>query len=42
MALRPYVSPWMSDDLAMYREAVARFVDSEMVPQDAHDICPLV
>jgi acyl-CoA dehydrogenase len=35
-AIRPYVSPWMSDDLAMYREAVARFVDSEMVPQDAH------
>jgi acyl-CoA dehydrogenase len=33
---RPYISPWMSDDLAMYREAVARFVDSEMVPQDAH------
>jgi acyl-CoA dehydrogenase len=36
VALRPYVSPWMSDDLTMYREAVARFVDAEMVPQDAH------
>jgi acyl-CoA dehydrogenase len=26
---------WMDDDLAMYRQAVARFVDAEMVPHDA-------
>ena len=32
---KPYVSPWMDDDLAMYRQAVARFVDAEMVPHDA-------
>ncbi len=29
------VSPWMNDDLAIYREAVARFVEAEMVPHDA-------
>jgi acyl-CoA dehydrogenase len=33
--VKPYVSPWMDDDLAMYRQAVARFVDAEMVPHDA-------
>ena len=32
---RPYVSPWMDADLEMYREAVARFIDTEMVPHDA-------
>ena len=30
-----FVSPWMNDDLAMYRQTVARFVESEMLPQDA-------
>lgn len=29
------VSPWMNDELAMYRDSVARFVSSEMVPMDA-------
>jgi acyl-CoA dehydrogenase len=28
------VSAWMDDDLAMVRESVARFVESEMVPHD--------
>jgi acyl-CoA dehydrogenase len=35
VAVKPYVSPWMNDDLAMYREAVVRFVDTEMLPHDA-------
>ena len=30
-----YVSAWMNEDLAIYRESVARFVETEMVPQDA-------
>ena len=30
-----YVSAWMDEDLAIYRESVARFVETEMVPQDA-------
>jgi acyl-CoA dehydrogenase len=29
-----YVSPWMDDDLAMFRDAAARFVEAEMVPND--------
>ena len=29
------MSPWMNDELAMYRETVVRFVESEMVPHDA-------
>ena len=28
-------SPWMDDDLQMLRDAVARFAEAEMVPQDA-------
>ncbi len=28
-------SPWMTEELAIYREAVARFVESEMLPHDA-------
>lgn len=28
-------SPWMDDDLQMFRDAVARFAESEMLPQDA-------
>ena len=30
-----YVSPWMDEELGIYREAVARFVDTQMVPHDA-------
>ena len=30
-----YVSAWMNEDLAIYRESVARFVETEMVPHDA-------
>jgi acyl-CoA dehydrogenase len=29
-----YASPWMDEDLAIFRDSVARFVDAEMVPQD--------
>lgn len=29
------VSMWMTDELAMYRDNVARFVETEMVPMDA-------
>jgi len=29
-----YESPWMNEDLALFRENVARFVDTEMVPRD--------
>jgi acyl-CoA dehydrogenase len=29
-----YVSPWMDEDLTIFRDAVARFVDAEMVPHD--------
>lgn len=28
------VSPWMDEELALFRESVARFADSEMVPND--------
>ena len=31
----PYESPWMDDDLRLFRENVARFVETEMVPNDA-------
>ncbi len=29
------MSPWMNDELALYRESVVRFVESQMVPHDA-------
>ncbi|HXP64360.1 MAG TPA: acyl-CoA dehydrogenase family protein [Steroidobacteraceae bacterium] len=29
-----YASPWMDEDLTIFRDAVARFVDAEMVPND--------
>ena len=29
-----YASPWMDDDLAIFRDAVARFLESEMVPNE--------
>ena len=31
----PYESPWMDDDLRTFRETVARFLEAEMVPNDA-------
>lgn len=30
-----YSSPWMNEDLVIYRQAVARFVEGEMLPHDA-------
>ncbi len=33
--MRELVSGWMNDELTMHRAAVARFVDSEMMPNDA-------
>ena len=32
--MKPYESPWMDDDLRMLREAVSRFVETEMLPQE--------
>jgi acyl-CoA dehydrogenase len=29
-----YVSPWMNDELEMFRDAAARFVEAEMVPNE--------
>jgi acyl-CoA dehydrogenase len=29
-----HVSPWMNDELSIFREAAARFLDAEMVPND--------
>lgn len=29
-----YVSPWMDEDLAIFRESVSRFVETEMVPHE--------
>jgi acyl-CoA dehydrogenase len=34
-AMSDYISPWMSEDLTIYRQTVARFVEHEMVPHDA-------
>jgi acyl-CoA dehydrogenase len=33
--MQAYVSPWMDEDLSIFRDAAARFLDSEMVPNDA-------
>ena len=30
----PYVSPWMDADLELFRDAVSRFVEGEMVPHE--------
>jgi acyl-CoA dehydrogenase len=30
-----YASPWMDDDLAMFRDAAARFIEAEMIPHEA-------
>jgi acyl-CoA dehydrogenase len=32
--MNPYVSPWMDDELLMLRDAISRFVETEMLPQD--------
>ena len=29
-----YHSPWMDDELAIFRDSVSRFVENEMLPQD--------
>src|SRR5258708_21419084 len=29
-----YVSPWMDEDLSIFRDAAARFLDAEMVPSE--------
>jgi len=31
----PYQSPWIDEDLILFRENVARFIETEMVPYDA-------
>src|SRR5580698_8905270 len=33
--MQGYVSPWMDEDLSIFRDAAARFLESEMVPNDA-------
>jgi acyl-CoA dehydrogenase len=30
-----YISPWMDEDLSIFRDAAARFIESEMVPNEA-------
>jgi acyl-CoA dehydrogenase len=32
--MKIHVSPWMDDDLAVFRDAAARFIDAEMVPNE--------
>jgi len=32
--MKPYESPWMDDDLRMLREAVSRYVETEMLPKE--------
>jgi acyl-CoA dehydrogenase len=29
-----YVSPWMDEDLSIFRDAAARFLEAEMVPNE--------
>ena len=33
--MKEFVSSWMDEELAMHREAVARFVETDMLPNDA-------
>jgi acyl-CoA dehydrogenase len=33
--MNPYESPWMDEELRLFRENIARFVEAEMVPLDA-------
>ncbi len=35
MSMKPYESHWMDDDLRMLREAVSRYVETEMLPKEA-------
>ncbi len=32
--MKPYVSPWLDDDLHMLRDAISRYVEAEMLPLD--------
>ncbi len=32
--MKPYESPWMDDELRLFRDTVARFMDAEVVPHD--------
>jgi acyl-CoA dehydrogenase len=32
--MKPYRSPWLDQDLELYRDTVARFVEQEMLPHD--------
>src|SRR5258708_34518973 len=32
--MKNYVSPWMDEDLSIFRDAAARFLDAEMVPNE--------
>ena len=33
--MKPYLIPWMDDDLEVFRDTVVRFIETEMVPHDA-------
>ena len=33
--MKPHVIPWMDDDLEVFKDTVVRFIESEMVPNDA-------
>src|SRR3569832_1007486 len=33
--MNPYVIPWMDEDLEVFRDTVVRFIESEMLPNDA-------
>jgi acyl-CoA dehydrogenase len=33
--MKPYVIPWMDDDLEVFKDTVVRFIETEMVPNDA-------
>jgi acyl-CoA dehydrogenase len=33
--MKPYRSPWMDDELEVFRDSVSRFVEAEMLPHDA-------
>lgn len=33
--MKDYVSPWMDEDLSIFRDSVARFLEAEMVPNEA-------
>lgn len=33
--MKPYIIPWMDDDLEVFKDTVVRFIETEMVPNDA-------